>query len=96
MRVAKVIEDPLDPFFEQLFETGVDEMSWDDMSKNEMDWPVVRRATEYRRQAYQIVKNVILTHPGFNVSNFILIYLIRLKPLILAAKNLLLGTDQLE
>ena len=30
---------------------GVDEMSWDDLSKNEMEWPAVAEVTEYRRQA---------------------------------------------
>jgi 5-histidylcysteine sulfoxide synthase len=41
-------------------ETGVDEMSWDDLGKNEMEWPDVRRVTEYRRTIYGIVKDVIL------------------------------------
>ena len=44
LRVAGLIEAPLDPNFERLFETGVDEMRWDDMSKNEMLWPSVREA----------------------------------------------------
>lgn len=39
----------VNPFFESLFETGVDEMSWDDLSKNEMQWPSIRECTEYRR-----------------------------------------------
>ena len=41
-------------------ETGVDEMSWDDLGKNEMEWPDVRRVTEYRRTVYGVVKDVIL------------------------------------
>eukprot|EP01025_Chloroclados_australasicus_P065776 TRINITY_DN8972_c0_g1_i4.p1 TRINITY_DN8972_c0_g1~~TRINITY_DN8972_c0_g1_i4.p1 ORF type:complete len:688 (-),score=79.71 TRINITY_DN8972_c0_g1_i4:406-2469(-) len=38
-------------------------MSWDDLSKNNMQWPSVLEVTEYRRQVYQLVRNVILTHP---------------------------------
>jgi hypothetical protein len=42
LRVAGIVLEPVNAFFEQIFETGVDEMSWDDLSKNEMDWPSVR------------------------------------------------------
>ena len=37
--VAKLLDAPLseDGYYEQIFETGVDEMSWDDLSKNEME-----------------------------------------------------------
>jgi len=64
LRVAGLIEKPLNPYFERLFETGVDEMRWDDMSKNEMVWPSVREAHAYRAQVYRIVRDVIRTHPG--------------------------------
>ena len=33
MRCAGVIEDPVNPYFESIFETGVDEMGWDDLSQ---------------------------------------------------------------
>ena len=39
LRVAGLIAAPLNPYFEKLFEVGVDEMRWDDMSKNEMLLP---------------------------------------------------------
>jgi hypothetical protein len=39
----------------------VSEMSWDDLSKNEMEWPDLRKITEYRRTVYGIVKEVILS-----------------------------------
>ncbi len=38
-RVAGLLTHPLNPYFECLFETGVDEMSWDDMTKNAKAWP---------------------------------------------------------
>ncbi len=40
-RVAGLLDKPIDSHFESIFETGVDEMSWDDMNKNEMRWPSV-------------------------------------------------------
>ena len=63
LRVAGLIEKPLNPYFEQLFETGVDEMRWDDMSKNEMLWPSIQEVHVYRQQVYRTVRQVIETHP---------------------------------
>lgn len=62
MRVAgllPLLEDPVQIAFEQQFETGVDEMSWDDMSKNEGHWPRVREVTEFRRKAFAQVRAVL-------------------------------------
>eukprot|EP00983_Pelagomonas_calceolata_P043793 1139049-Pelagomonas_calceolata.AAC.2 len=60
LRVAGVLEDGIDQFFEQmrcgLFEVGVDEMSWDDLSQAKEDWPSVEAVTDYRRKAYLIIK----------------------------------------
>ena len=64
LRVAGLIEQPLNVDFERLFETGVDEMRWDDMSKNEMLWPEIGAVHAYRQQVYRIVRGVIETHPG--------------------------------
>jgi hypothetical protein len=41
----------------------VDEMSWDDLSKNEMTWPSVIEVKNYRKQVYDLVLNLIQTHP---------------------------------
>lgn len=41
LRVAGLLTVPVNPIYEAIFETGVDEMSWDDMSKNEMEWPSI-------------------------------------------------------
>lgn len=54
------------PRLAQLFETGVDEMSWDDLSRGRDDWPPVREVTEYRRKAYEVVRDVILNHPALD------------------------------
>ena len=51
LRVAGIVLEPVNAFFEQIFETGVDEMSWDDLSKNEMDWPSVREVRCSRQRS---------------------------------------------
>lgn len=63
LRVAGLLDEPIDSFLETVMETGVDEMSWDDMSKNEMRWPSVRQVQDYRRAVYRTVRQVIETHP---------------------------------
>ncbi|TMW67345.1 hypothetical protein Poli38472_012461 [Pythium oligandrum] len=63
-RVSGLLTEPVNAYFEQVFEVGVDEMRWDDMSKNEMEWPSVAEATEYRRKVYGIIREIIETHPG--------------------------------
>lgn len=63
LRVAGLLREPLDPYFERLFETGVDEMRWDDLSKNAMLWPQLPEVQTYRRQVYAIVRRLIETHP---------------------------------
>ena len=62
--VARLIEAPLNPYFEKLFEVGVDEMRWDDMSKNEMLWPSIDEVHAYRASAHALISQVIATHPG--------------------------------
>jgi hypothetical protein len=42
------------------------QMSWDDLSKNEMVWPSVREVNAYRRQVYELVRSHILTHPSLD------------------------------
>jgi 5-histidylcysteine sulfoxide synthase/putative 4-mercaptohistidine N1-methyltranferase len=69
LRVAGLIDSPLNPYFEQLFETGVDEMSWDDLSKNEMEWPSLQEVHEYRRAVYQQVCRLIKSHPDLKTGH---------------------------
>ena len=65
--VAGLIDRPLNPHFEILFETGVDEMSWDDLHDGEQDiWPAVAEVKAYRDQVYALVRDVIRTHPAFD------------------------------
>lgn len=63
LRLAGLLNHPIDLYLEKVLETGVDEMSWDDMSKNEMSWPSVQAVHSYRKKIYQLIRQVILTHP---------------------------------
>lgn len=62
LRLAGLISGPQRRDFEKLFETGVDEMSWDDLSRAEVDWPAVEDVTAYRREVFGMVRTVIETH----------------------------------
>lgn len=66
LRVAGLLSEPVEPYFERIFEVGVDEMSWDDMSKNEMPWPALHEVIDYRRSVYQLIKNMIESHPDLD------------------------------
>lgn len=68
LRLCGIIQDPINPYFEQLFDVGVDEMSWDDMSKNTMLWPSLEEIKEYRKVVYNTLKTIIKTHPAFNMA----------------------------
>jgi 5-histidylcysteine sulfoxide synthase len=59
LRVAGVLKNPINEYFESLFETGVDEMSWDDLSKNRMKWPSVAEVHAYRQEVYNAITKVI-------------------------------------
>ncbi len=59
LRVAGLLSDPINSYFESIFETGVDEMSWDDLSKNKMPWPSVAEVRDYRRKVYETVTKLI-------------------------------------
>jgi len=64
LRVAGLIDKPLNPEFEKLFEVGVDEMRWDDLHEgNQQIWPPLAEVRAYRKQAYELIKNLIETHP---------------------------------
>jgi len=69
LRVAGVLDGPVNEYFESIFEVGVDEMLWDDMHKNDMIWPKVADVHEYRKAVYKVVSNVIATHPALDDSN---------------------------
>lgn len=66
MRLAGLRKEPFNIYLEKVLETGVDEMSWDDMSKNEMSWPKVSEVREYRKIVYQFVIDFINNVPDLD------------------------------
>ena len=66
LRIAGFQKEPINIYLEKVLETGVDEMSWDDMSKNEMHWPKVSAVHAYRKIVYDIIVDLIKTHPDLN------------------------------
>jgi 5-histidylcysteine sulfoxide synthase len=66
LRLAGFYQEPINIYLEKVLETGVDEMSWDDMSKNEMNWPKVSAVHAYRKIVYDLIVNLIKTHPDLN------------------------------
>ncbi|GKY97274.1 hypothetical protein MPSEU_000685800 [Mayamaea pseudoterrestris] len=66
LRLAGVLDKPVNPYFESIFEVGVDEMLWDDMHKNDMVWPTVSEVREYRKQVYQVVVDAIMNHSSLD------------------------------
>lgn len=69
LRVAGLIEKGLDPYFEELFEVGVDEMRWDDISQKAKDWPEILEVHEYRKKCHELVTNVISEQFGKKNQN---------------------------
>ena len=69
LRLANFHKDPVSLYLEKVLEIGVDEMSWDDMGKNEMEWPMVAEVHAYRKKIYDIVSYIIKTHPDFDFKN---------------------------
>ena len=65
--VAGILTEPVNKHFEVLFETGVDEMSWDDLHEGDQSiWPPLQEVVEYRQKVREIVRGVIQTHPAFD------------------------------
>jgi 5-histidylcysteine sulfoxide synthase/putative 4-mercaptohistidine N1-methyltranferase len=63
--VSGLINEPVNQDFELLFETGVDEMNWDDLHDGTEDiWPALTEVKAYREQVYQLVRSIIQSHPS--------------------------------
>jgi len=69
LRCTGLLTAPVNEYFESIFETGVDEMGWDDLSQTESDWPAVEEVHAYRKIVYELVKDVILHHEAFELEN---------------------------
>lgn len=70
LRVAGLIDKPLNVEFEALFEVGVDEMRWDDLHDGKQDvWPSIEAVRNYRWQAYDLITTLIKTHPFLSADH---------------------------
>ena len=58
--LAKIIDIRINAELESIFAIGVDEMSWDDLNERHYNWPSVKAVWEYRKQAKELIKTVIL------------------------------------
>ena len=63
LKLAKIIEERIDPELESIFAVGVDEMSWDDLDEAHYEWPTLARTQDYRDTVYAKVSSVIDSLP---------------------------------
>ena len=63
LKLAKIIDDRIDPELESIFAVGVDEMSWDDLNEKHYDWPTLAQTQIYRDEVYALVTRLIDTLP---------------------------------
>ncbi|CAF0838292.1 unnamed protein product [Adineta steineri] len=67
LRVAGILNGGINEEYEKLFETGVDEMRWDDLHEgNNSIWPTINEVHQYRAKVYQVICQIIETHPLLN------------------------------
>jgi 5-histidylcysteine sulfoxide synthase/putative 4-mercaptohistidine N1-methyltranferase len=62
-KLAKIIDERVDPKLESIFAVGVDEMSWDDLNEKHYEWPTLQETQNYRDKVYAVVNDVIDTLP---------------------------------
>ena len=63
MILAGLLDQRINPKFESMFSVGVDEMSWDDLSDANYDWPSVTAVREYRTKVRAAVNYIIQSAP---------------------------------
>lgn len=65
--LSGLLKERVDFYLETLFETGVDEMSWDDTENYRMGgsfkWPTVSEVAEFRMKARQVMLDIIENTP---------------------------------
>ena len=58
-KLAKIIDERIDPKLESIFAVGVDEMSWDDLNEKHYVWPTLEETQAYRDKLYKVVNDLI-------------------------------------
>ena len=59
LKLAKIIDERIDPHLESIFAVGVDEMSWDDLDASHYEWPTLEHTQAYRDKVYELVNGLI-------------------------------------
>ncbi|QDF65787.1 5-histidylcysteine sulfoxide synthase [Shewanella sp. SNU WT4] len=59
LKLARLIDERINPEFESMFAIGVDEMSWDDVNSQHYAWPSVCQVRRYRDEVSACVNQVI-------------------------------------
>ncbi len=62
-KLAKIIDERINPKLESIFAVGVDEMSWDDLNEEHYEWPTLEETQFYRDRVYDVVTHLIETLP---------------------------------
>lgn len=65
LNIARLIDRRINPAYESMFAIGVDEMSWDDLSAKNYNWPTVGEVRGYRRAVRELVTGLIGELPLF-------------------------------
>jgi 5-histidylcysteine sulfoxide synthase/putative 4-mercaptohistidine N1-methyltranferase len=63
LKLAKIIDERIDPELESIFAVGVDEMSWDDLDEAHYEWPTLASTKLYRDAVYTKVSSIIDSLP---------------------------------
>lgn len=58
LKLAKIIDQRIDPYLESIFAVGVDEMSWDDLNDQHYSWPTLKQTQKYRDSVYNLVSEL--------------------------------------
>jgi 5-histidylcysteine sulfoxide synthase/putative 4-mercaptohistidine N1-methyltranferase len=61
--IAGILKQRINPGFESMFAVGVDEMSWDDLSESNYNWPSVAEVKAYRDQVRVLVDQLTAEIP---------------------------------
>ena len=57
--IAGLVKERINPKMESMFAVGVDEMSWDDLTLSDYDWPTINEVRSYRKTMRNIVDQLL-------------------------------------
>ena len=58
--IAGLIKERINPKMESMFAVGVDEMSWDDLTLSDYDWPSISEVRSYRKTMRNTVNQLLI------------------------------------